>query len=320
LENDLFSYITTKLPDNLNINMIPNLSPSQTPCNSNSKNFFLLSNFSTNANTTNNSKLNSNRKYHSPEIDSKISSIINFQGGSPKILNTHYSGANLQSYNSNGSGNITNNLNNIYASLKTAINNTNTNIANMQQQFPYNPVPFIGNSNSKNFSLNFSNINLNTNANINNNDLNSQKKNMKKETKSNEKELKNDKEFYNFNMIKPKRPNSSAAKKINNKQLQIKINPNLIPSINRNSFLNIPSTTIAKNNLSININQRQKIVNDISEDSNESIRDIIRNLNEEKLNFNFFKKTEKPITFKFSEKIDKMKKMQSGNVSQNFST
>jgi len=310
-------------------NIISTLSNFQTPCNSNSKNFFLQSNFSTNANTINNSKYASNRNHYSPDqIDSHKTSTINFYGGSPKILSTQFSGNNINNYNSNGSvekllSNINNNNNH---NIQSAVISTNPNINSFNVS--NNPTSIIGNSNSKNFSTNFTNLILNKDAsNVFNNNLNGiiinelninnqnnynknlakqEPKNIKNNKAYEEKDSKHAGGLKSKEMEKPKRANSSLIRKLNNKQLQININPNMIPNANKNVVLNVPSTTSAKNSKSININSKHKIQFNKFDDSNESIRDIIRNLNEEKLFLNFNKKTERPISFRFSDRIKKI--------------
>ena len=339
LENELFSITTmnfseinhsAKSSSSTGYNVTSTISTSQTPCNSNSKNFFLQSNFSTNANSINNSKYATNRKHYSPEqIDSQKTSTINFYGGSPKILSTQYSGNNMNNYNSNSSvekliGNINNNHHNA-ANINTNPNLNSFNVAN-------NPMPIIANYNSKNFSTNFTNLIFNKEAtNVFNNNMNkivindlnnnnnhpidnhikNETKNFKNSQPNDEKDNKPISGLKCKEYEKPKRANSSVLRKFNNKQLQININPNLIPNANKNSIFNVPSTTNAKNTKLININPKPKIHFNKIDDSNESIRDIIRNLNEEKLSFNFNKKTERPVSFKFSDKI---KRMDSGNV------
>jgi len=103
-----------------------------------------------------------------------------------------------------------------------------------------------------------------------------------------------------------KRPNSSNAKKISNKQLNLNLNTNFPYNSSKINSLNMPSTTNAKNNNTVNINQNQKIQFNKSDDSNQTINDIIKNLNEEKISLNFNKKTDRPLTFKFAEKLKKM--------------
>jgi len=329
LENELFSFTSVNFSElnqsaknsSIGYNITSTISTSPTPCNSDSKKIFLQSNFSTNANTINNSKYASNRKHYSPDqIDSQKTSTINFYGGSPKILSTQYSGNNMNNYNPNGSvEKLLSNINNQHSGQEMIIN-TNPNI-NSFNVFK-NPTTIITNSNSKNFSANFSNMILNKDANnvFNNNlggiiisDINSnsnnqvknEAKNIKKTQSLEDKDL-NDRQtnvLKSKEMEKYKRAHSSIVRKLNNKQLQININPNLIPNTNRNAVLNVPSTTNAKNTKSINLNPKLKIQFNKFDDSNESIKDIIRNLNEEKLFFNFNKKTERPILFKISDKI-----------------
>lgn len=333
LENELFSFSTVNFSEINHIaksscstgyNINSTINTSQTPCNSNSKNFFLQSNFSTNANTINNSKYASNRKHHSPDqMDSQKTSTINFYGGSPKILSTQYSGNNFNNCNSNGSlEKLLNNINNNHHNIQTAIMNTNPNINTFIVSNI--PTPIIGNPNSKNISANLTNLIFNKDAsNVFNNNLNGivinelnnnhPNNNAKQDLKSyNNKKLQEEKDTKHSGGLKskekdkPKRANSSVIRKFNNKQLQININPNLIPTANKNAVLNVPSTTNAKNTKSINIDPNHKIQLNKFDDSNESIRDIIRNLNEEKLFSNFNRKTERPISFKFSHKIKKI--------------
>ena len=340
LENELFSFTTINMSEvnysaksSTGYNISSTISTSQTPCNSNSKNFFLQSNFSTNANTINNSKYASNRKHYSPDqIDSQKTSTINFYGGSPKILSTQNSGNNLNNYNSNSSVEklLSNKNNNIYQNVQAVtINNNNSNINSFNVS--NNPTPIIANSNSKNFSANFTNLIFNKDAtNVFNNNLNginiddlnninnhgkNEAKNYKNYKIHEEKDYNKNNKYSNGLSSKEKenskRANSSIIRKFNNKQLQININPNLIPNANKNPVLNIPSTTNAKNSKSININHKSKIQFNKFDDSNESIIDIIRNLNEDRLFLNFNKKTERPISFRLS---DKLKKMDSANV------
>lgn len=347
LENNLFSFTLNKYSESKSTNNIidlnfntgntaHNIITSCTPCNSSSKIFlFQSNNFSTNANTLNNSKNTSNRRYYSPEIiDSQKTSLMNFQGGSPKILNTHYSGINSQNHiSSNGSGNnFFNNINNANY-IQTAIMNTNSNMNSPN----FSNAPVIIGANGKNYPPNFTNLimnsntnlnsnnmnsclvsnfnnlmnansnqvilNVNNNNNLNNNEINHFKKNFKYQKNSKEKEIKN-------NDIKSKeklkRPNSSNAKKISNKQLNLNLNTNFPYNSSKINSLNMPSTTNAKNNNTVNINQNQKIQFNKSDDSNQTINDIIKNLNEEKISLNFNKKTDRPLTFKFAEKLKKM--------------
>lgn len=341
IEKELFSFISVYLYEaNHNAksitsngyNITSTISTAQTPCNSNSKNFFLQSNFSTNANTINNSKYLSNRKHYSPEqIDTQKTSTINFYGGSPKVINSHYSGNNINNFNSNnsvekliGNTNYNNQPNSQTGSINTNPNINSFNISN-------NITPSIANSNPKTFGTNFTNLifnkeasnvfhnNLNgivinepiSNNNNNTNQVKNEYKNFKNFKPTDEKENKLKNNIKIKENEKPKRANSSVIRKFNNKQLSININPNMIPNANKNTVVNGSSTTNAKNTKSININPKQKMHFNKFDDSNESIRDIIRNLNEEKFILNFNKKTERPISFKFS---DKFKNIDAGNV------
>lgn len=311
IDNSLFSFTKTKYPEttiaknDLNENAKSNhlekfnllqtqaITISKTPCNSNSKIFFLSGTVSTNANTNANSlnfsKINSYRKVISPDnIPGKNAFSKHFRDGSPNNKNNQAHSPHQRNFNI-----CLNNLNNRHSLEGNANNNINS------KNFPLNKANLIMNS------LDDKNIRQQNNGNhIKNHYHNNIPHPATKLSKDDIIPIKNDsKEINSFQPEKQKRSNSSITKKLANKQISINVNPNLLHN-NHRLLTNIPATTNRRSQDNPQKPQTKNLNN--CEDSNDSIRDIIKNLNEDKLYLNFNRKPEKPCsTFKISGNLQK---------------